>query len=75
MQAIEYCNIFVALTQCNYIIFKKIEIFRKIKIQRPKSCEGIFKNILFVEMKIFNLINYLIDMCESCQGTMIYNFA
>jgi len=24
-------------------------------------------------MKIFNLINYLIDICESCQGTIIYN--
>ncbi len=24
-------------------------------------------------MKILNLINYLIDMCESCQGTTIYN--
>jgi hypothetical protein len=33
VEAIEYCNIFVTLTPCNYIIYKKKEIFRKLKFK------------------------------------------
>jgi len=28
------------------------------------------RNVLFVTMKISKLINYLTNVCESCQGTM-----
>jgi hypothetical protein len=30
-----------------------------------------FKKILFIKMKISQLISYLRNMCGSCQGTMV----
>jgi hypothetical protein len=46
----------------NYIIFTNVEIFKKEILQMTKNCEEkywIFKNILFVKMKIQNyLINW-----------------
>jgi hypothetical protein len=39
-----------------------------------KKIEGkywILKNILFVEMKIPNLINYFKNMCQRCKGNTI----
>jgi hypothetical protein len=31
----------------------------------------VFKNVSFFEMKISKLINYLTNMCQSDQGTMV----
>jgi hypothetical protein len=44
-------------------------IFFQIKSVYKENIE-FSKNILFVEMKKW--INYLIDMCQSCQGTMTH---
>jgi len=48
-----------------------VEIFHQ-KNQLTKSCGGIhsvFKNIQFVGMKMSKLINYLMDMCQTRQGS------
>jgi hypothetical protein len=68
------------LAASTVILFSEMLKSSKIKnknIQRIKSYEGkylIFKNILFVEMKILELINYLTNMSLSYQRYYGYLF-
>jgi hypothetical protein len=53
---------------CNYIILR---FFKKTKINKCEGKYWIFKNILFVKIKISKLFNYLTNTWKSCQGTTI----
>ncbi len=52
-----------------------MKISEKLKIQRTKLAKETneFQEYFICGNEISNLINYLIDMCESCQGITIYN--
>jgi hypothetical protein len=61
----------------HYIIFRNVEILRIFFFQITKICEEkywVFKNILFVKMKILKVINYSTAMCWSCKGTRVLFF-
>ncbi len=59
------------LTLIEMLKFLKIIIFFK-KQNFVKGISEILKNFFFGEMKISQLINYLINMCGSCQCITIY---
>jgi hypothetical protein len=57
---------FAASTLIILLLGEKIQI----KILVKENMKN-FKKILFIKMIISQLISYLTNMCESCQGTMV----
>ncbi len=57
------------------ILFSKMLKFSKKSgksiIKENKEFDEIFEDISIVKMKISKLINYLTNMCQSCQGKLL----
>ncbi len=59
------------------IIFRIDKKNHKTKFRRPKFCESLLniQEYLFVETKISEIINYLTEMCRSCQCTIVHSIS